>query len=327
MKIAIIGSGISALTVARNLNNAGDVTIFDKSKGIGGRIATRRADRFTFDHGAQYFLIKNNDFESFVSPYIESGVVKRWDAYFKEFEGDKVISERQWNENFAHYVGTPNMNAFCKSLAENFRIIKSTRINSVIKSDEGLKLIGEEKKELGVFDWVISTVPSKQAIDILPEDLNFFNEISSIKMSPCFTLMLGFEKNLNLGFDAAMIHNELISWVSVNSSKPDRRPNDYSLVIQSTNRWADKNLSLDRDFVIKKMISEASNIINRNLNEAVHKEVHGWHFANAPKRDLGVFVDYEMKVAACGDWCMHGRVESAYLSGKETATKVKDALA
>ena len=74
------------------------------------------------------------------------------------------------------------------------------------------------------------------------------------------------------------------------------------------------------------MISEASNIININLNEAVHKEVHGWHFANAPKRDLGVFVDYEMKVAACGDWCMHGRVESAYLSGKETAAKVKDAL-
>ena len=121
MKIAIIGWGISALTAARNLINAGDVTIFDKSEGIGGRIATRRADRFTFDHGAQYFLIKNNDFESFVSPYIESGVVKRWDAYFKEFQGDKVISERQWNENFAHYVGTPNMNAFCKSLAENFK--------------------------------------------------------------------------------------------------------------------------------------------------------------------------------------------------------------
>ena len=124
MKIAIIGSGISALTAARKLNNISDVTIFDKSKGIGGRIATRRADPFVFDHGAQYFLIKNNDFESFVSPYIESGVVKRWDAYFKEFEGCKVISERQWNENFAHYVGTPNMNAFCKSLAENFKIIK-----------------------------------------------------------------------------------------------------------------------------------------------------------------------------------------------------------
>ncbi|MEC7882850.1 MAG: NAD(P)-binding protein [Verrucomicrobiota bacterium] len=327
MKIAIIGSGISALTAARKLNNTADVTIFDKSKGIGGRIATRRADPFVFDHGAQYFLIKNNDFESFVSPFIERGIVKRWDAYFKEFEGGKVIRERQWGQSFAHYVGVPNMNAFCKSLAENLNIIKNSKIHQVIKSDIGLRLVDDKNIELGIFDWVISTVPSKQAIDILPKNLNFIDEISSIKMSPCFTLMLGFENDLNLGFDAAMIHNELISWVSVNSSKPDRKSNYYSLVIQSTNRWADKNLNLDRNFVITKMISEASNIISRDLNKAVHKEVHGWHYANAPKRDLGVYIDYEMKVAACGDWCMHGRVESAYLSGKKTAEKVMEALA
>ena len=94
-------------------------------------------------------MIKNNDFESFVSPYIEKGVVKRWDAYFKEFEGGKVISERQWNESFAHYVGAPNMNAFCKSLAENLKIIKKTRIHQVIKSDNGLKLIDDKDTELG----------------------------------------------------------------------------------------------------------------------------------------------------------------------------------
>ena len=117
MKIAIIGSGISGLAAARTLNKIADITIFEKSRGIGGRIATRRANPFTFDHGAQYFLVKNADFESFVSPYIKSGVVKRWDAYFKEFEECKVISERQWDQSFAHYVGAPSMNAFCKSLS------------------------------------------------------------------------------------------------------------------------------------------------------------------------------------------------------------------
>ena len=71
-------------------------------------------------------------------------------------------------------------------------------------------------------------------------------------MSACFTLMLGFEKNPNLGFDAAMIHNEIISWVSVNSSKPDRNSNNFSLVIQSTNNWADKNLVMEKYAVKKK---------------------------------------------------------------------------
>ena len=322
MKIAIIGSGISGLAAARTLNKIADITIFEKSRGIGGRIATRRANPFTFDHGAQYFLIKNTDFESFVSPYIKSGVVKRWDAYFKEFEGGKVISERQWDQSFAHYVGAPSMNAFCKSLSTDLNIINNTRVHEVVKYNNSLKLIDENQALLGTFDWVLSTIPSKQAVQILPSDSMIIEGISAIKMSACFTLMLGFEKNPNLGFDAAMIHNEIISWVSVNSSKPDRNSNNFSLVIQSTNNWADKNLVMEKYAVKEKMIEEASSILKTDINEAVHKEVHGWHFANASKRDLGVFIDHNMQIAACGDWCMHGRVESAYLSGKELAENV-----
>ncbi len=322
MKIAIIGSGISGLAAARTLKKIADITIFEKSRGIGGRISTRRANPFTFDHGAQYFLVKNADFKSFVSPYIKSGVVKRWDAYFKEFDEGKVISERQWDHSFAHYVGAPSMNAFCKSLSNGLNIINNIRVQEVSNSNNGLKLFDENQGLLGTFDWVLSTIPSKQAIQILPSDSMIIEGISAIKMSACFTLMLGFEKNPNLGFDAAMIHNEIISWVSVNSSKPDRNSNNFSLVIQSTNTWADKNLAMEKNAVKKKMIKEASSILKTDLNEAVHKEVHGWHFANASKRDLGVFIDHNMQIAACGDWCIHGRVESAYLSGKELAENV-----
>ena len=49
-----------------------------------------------------------------------------------------------------------------------------------------------------------------------------------------------------------MIHNEIISWVSVNSSKPDRDSNNFSLVIQSTNKWADKNLVVEKYAVKEK---------------------------------------------------------------------------
>ena len=322
MKIAIIGSGISGLAAARSLSKVAEITIFEKSRGIGGRIATRRANPFTFDHGAQYFSVKNDYFEAFISPYIKSGVVKRWDAYFKEFEEDKVISERKWDQSFPHYVGAPSMNAFCKSLSDGLNIVNNTRVQIVSKSNNGLKLVDENQALLGTFDWVLSTIPSKQAVQVLPSDSMIIKEISTIKMSACFTLMLGFEKNPNLGFEAAMIHNEIISWVSVNSSKPDRNSNNFSLVIQSTNKWADKNLVMEKYSVKKKMIEEASAILKTDINEAVHKEVHGWHFANAPKRDLVVFIDPNMQIAACGDWCMHGRVESAYLSGKEMAGEV-----
>ena len=58
--IAIIGAGLSGLIAARELAKNNDVTIFEKARGVGGRMATRRAnnlkfDGFNFDHGTQYF--------------------------------------------------------------------------------------------------------------------------------------------------------------------------------------------------------------------------------------------------------------------------------
>ena len=42
MKTAVIGAGMAGLTVARTLRMAGyEVTVFDKSKGTGGRLASR----------------------------------------------------------------------------------------------------------------------------------------------------------------------------------------------------------------------------------------------------------------------------------------------
>ena len=66
-KIAIIGSGITGCTLAVNLKEY-DITIFDKSRGVGGRLATRRADNFVFDHGAPFFQIKTKEFYNFLKP-------------------------------------------------------------------------------------------------------------------------------------------------------------------------------------------------------------------------------------------------------------------
>ena len=51
-------------------------------------------------------------------------VVKRWDAYFKEFDEGKVI-RKDSGITVAHYVGAPSMNAFCKSLSDGLNIINN----------------------------------------------------------------------------------------------------------------------------------------------------------------------------------------------------------
>ncbi len=64
-KIAIIGAGLTGLTLANRLNQHAEVTVFEKARGVGGRMTTRHADPFSFDHGAQFFTVRNKRFGQF----------------------------------------------------------------------------------------------------------------------------------------------------------------------------------------------------------------------------------------------------------------------
>ena len=57
--LAIAGSGLSAIFAALTIKSQKNtnVVLFDKARGLGGRLATRRAENGKFDHGAQYFNI------------------------------------------------------------------------------------------------------------------------------------------------------------------------------------------------------------------------------------------------------------------------------
>ena len=91
MKIAIIGAGISAITIAQILKNTARISIFEKSQNVGGRIAVRRADQYEFDHGAQFFIAKNKNFIDFIKPLIKKKIIKQWHARFAEFNSSKIV--------------------------------------------------------------------------------------------------------------------------------------------------------------------------------------------------------------------------------------------
>ena len=109
--VAIIGSGISGLTLAHKLGKHYNCTIFDKSRGVGGRITTRRAPPFQFDHGAQFFKAKSRAFKAFIQPLLDAGVIEPWCGTFAEITKAQSISFRCWDTTQPHYVGVPGMNA------------------------------------------------------------------------------------------------------------------------------------------------------------------------------------------------------------------------
>jgi len=325
-RIAIIGAGMAGLTLANELNAYADVQVYEKSKGFGGRMATRTKNGFHFDHGAQFFISKSNDFKQFLQPYIRQGVVARWDAKFVELTRNKVTYEWQWSHEVPHYVAAPDMSALALAMAENISVKLNARVNKIIKSEQQWQLTDESGNILGCYDWVILAMPAEQVVTLLPEACQFKSEARVKNMKACYSLMLGFEKQLKLDWDAALVKDADISWVCNNQSKPGRAPQS-SLLIHSTNKWADENINMHDDDVADYLIKETSDVIEQNVAIAVHVDLHRWRYANIGKQyGEKSLLDTDNNLAAIGDWCIKGRIESAFLSARDASTKLKTYL-
>lgn len=320
-KIAIIGAGLTGITIAQKLSQRFSVTVFEKSRGVGGRMATRFDDGFEFDHGAQYFTVHSEEFKSFIKPMIEQGVIARWDARFIELNGSEVINKRDWNASYPHYVGNPHMNAVCGFIAADLDVKLNTAIK-VIKPGNKWQLVDDHDNDLGMYDWVIVTAPAEQASMLMPDDFQFKQAMMAIKMIGCYSVMLGFEFNPIQDFDAALVNRSDISWISVNSSKPNR-PHQPTLLVHSSNEWAEANMNMDLDAATEHLCKELTRVAGVTVNMAKHVRGHRWRYANVNKQpNENGLIDFERQLAACGDWCLQGRVESAFLVGERVANQI-----
>jgi len=322
-RIAVIGAGLSGLVVARELQVDHAVTVFEKSRGVGGRMATRYENGFEFDHGAQFFTARTSNFRQYLQPLIERGIVTSWQARFAELQRGEMVSQRDWDDTCPHYVGAPRMNEIGKVLAENLDVRRNTTVSKLERESGAWSLSDSGGADLGLFDWVVLTVPAAQAAALAPAGSRLSRLAGSVKMQACLALLLGFDIPLSLPWQAALVRGAAISWVSVNSSKPGR-PDPFSLVVHSTNAFADDNIDDDGDDLAARMLAETSEVVGVNADTATLLRLQRWRYANVARRNgADFFVDETMRLAACGDWFRRGRVEEAFTSGFGLAQRLK----
>jgi len=333
-RIAIIGAGMAGLTLAHQLKHKAEVTVFEKSRGVSGRLATRRLGEYEFDHGAQFFTARSEAFEQFIAPFIEQGVIAEWQPRVLTLEAGEKPYRRDWFE--PHYVAVPRMNSFAKALAADLDIQLEITISTLSAMPNGQwQLHTLEEKLPQVFDWVISTAPASQSIALLDQHLSELstditsdtaNTLQDVQMAPCFTLMLGFEQALKLPFQAARAKNASIEWIMVNSSKPGRTE-PFTLVIQSSNSWARENLERDLDWVNQAMLTDLEQLLGEPLPAVDVESLHRWRYSRVEQAlEREAVLDWEKGLAACGDWCLSGRVEGAFLSANSLARQLEHSL-
>lgn len=322
-RVAVIGAGLSGLVAARELRTSSEVTVFEKSRGYCGRMATRYGGDFEFDHGAQFFTARSAEFQEFLEPLIAQGVVANWRARFAELHRHTVTATTDWDDAYPHYVGAPRMNAIGKYLADGLIVWQNTTVAQLEREADSWSLADSDGNALGRFDWVVCAVPAAQAADLVPAGSHLKRHAAEVPMHACYALMLGFDRPLALPWQAALVKGADISWISVNSSKP-QRPERFTLVAHSTNTYADANLDTRLPAVQDHLLAEVSEVAGFDCEQASFCQLQRWRYANVDKQPgPACLVDAEMRLAGCGDWFRHGRVEAAFLSGWEVAAKLR----
>jgi len=310
MKIAIVGSGLSGLACADQLVAAGhSVRLFDKARGPGGRMSTRRVDttagQVSFDHGAQYFTARDPAFRQQVDHWQAIGAAARWPAAGPEA-----------------WVGVPAMNAPVRALAAGHDVAWSTRVERLARpADDGWHLQGEGEAMAGPFDALVLAIPAEQAAALLaPWDTDFHGIATGAVSAPCWTLMLAFAEPL--GTDRLTIRDDaVIGWAARNSDKTGRSGPD-AWVIQASAAWSAEHLEDGQDHVAAALSTRFAGLLGISLPEPLVASAHRWRYARPGRADHQALYDRDMKIGLCGDWLIGPRVECAWLSGTALARQM-----
>lgn len=324
MKIAIIGAGLSGIVAAKTLNETlghkADIQIFEKSRGAGGRMSTRRADDFEFDHGAQYFTAKDPAFITAVNAAIAKGYIAPWRGKAKYLKTGSLEKDTGGDR----FVSSPRMNSWIKAMTHGLTLHISSRVTKLIKDGAVWTLELDGGKQHAGFDAVICAAPSPQAQALLaPTGFKELHAIKNTKMDACFAVMLGFKTALDLPWDTLRSLDGAASWIAVNSAKPNRPKGLTTLMIHSGPNWSNANVDNDKLRLQAQIIDAASELTGLDLTTADYRTIHRWLYAAVSEgAGLPCLSDSSLKISACGDWCLGGRVEGAWLSGKAAAEQV-----
>jgi predicted NAD/FAD-dependent oxidoreductase len=320
MRIAVVGAGLAGLTLARRLRGVADVTVFEKSKGLGGRMAERRRGDFRFDHGAQYFTARDSAFLQLNDEMTRLGAAALWSAEIDDRRpGAQPSSE-------ARYVGAPGMNGLARALGGDADIRLQADVAGLRRDGHRWQLIDKTSASLGAFDWVISTAPAPQTARIMPMEFSAHERLAAVRMSGCFTLMIGLDHSPGLNAAAIRAHHPVIGWIALNSSKPGRQ-GPACLVVHSRNDWADAHLEEDRAWITSELLAGVAELTGEDFSSSPHLDLHRWRYANV-ETPLGApfLMDAELGLAAAGDWCLGGRVECAFQSASRLSQAIAEQL-
>ena len=293
MKIAIIGAGFSGCNLYNNLKEKyEDITIFEKSRGVGGRLSTKYVDDKFIDHATSSLIPITDDLKMFCLDLAKNGVVK---AKYDEF------------------IPKNGINQICKFLIDEKDLIKNTKIAKAQNIDNKWILEDKNYNIYEGFDLLFITIPAPQILQMKIELQNDFKEkLSHIKYDSIFSLILHSNKDIKL--DKSLLYENPDIKNIINNSIKYLYKDFSSYIIHSTKEFA--------NCINEKSKEEICEIFLDNFDDETKEKFerftiipHLWKYAFAKTSlDMPYFLNEEKNLGICGDYFNHSNMEAALLS-------------
>ncbi len=318
--VAVVGAGLASLAFATELQrNGAAVRIFERERGAGGRAASRRAGGYRFDHGAQYFTVRDPAFAAPVASWESAGVAAEWAGTIVSLEAGRSTPEERRPRRL---VGVNRMRAIAGHLAQPLDVAFRAEVAGVSRAGERWTLAGPTGASLGTYDRLVLALPAPQIETILELPAPLLEAVHRVRMAPSWTLMMAFDRPLSLAFDGAFVHGSPLSWIARDSSKPGRKRNE-TWVAHASADWSTANLEMAPREIIPLLLSAFQDATGLAGCDPAFAIAHRWRYSNPTVTlDERFLFDAEAGVGVCGDWCGGPRVEGAYLSGLALAGRL-----
>lgn len=310
-KVAVIGAGMAGITAARSLKAAGHtVQVFEKSRGSGGRLASKRSEMGRINLGAQTFTSADPLFLDELHIWQHAGWVQQHN-----------------HAGQSHWAGMPYMSALTRNLLSEIDTLFACEIRTVSHHSDGWLLHDQHNQSHGPFQQLIVAIPAPQASTLLSSCAQgIAQQAAKIEMQPTWIVALGFKQPIAQPEPLELFNNTVIAEVTHTALSTEHPMQSW--VLRSSVKWSIEHLEEDHQYVIQALRTAFASVLGRPLPEHDSAFAHRWRYAlGARQQPATVLSDPQRGLYIAGDWCGNGDVYSAWHSGKQAARQLLERIA
>ncbi|WP_341503040.1 FAD-dependent oxidoreductase [Gallaecimonas sp. GXIMD4217] len=313
------------MSAGRLLHGQGhQVSLFEKSRGTGGRMVSRRTPWGSFDLGAQYFTARHPRFIDELGNWQALGIAGEWHMTPYQLSLDQLHPSPDVTSRF---VGQPHMSVITRRLADSLEVHFNEQIVACHVRDQRWWLETVQGEARGPFDGLLVTTPAQQSVPLLQASPRLALAARQVKMLPCWAVGLAFAEPLDTIIKAAFVTDDCLEWLAEDSSKPQRMSHPQCWVLHATSEWSREFMEAEPEDVVSMLGERFFELLRLTPTEPMAGFAHRWRFARpAESHGSRILFDTSLKLGAGGDWSHGGRMEGAYLAGLDLAERMLQQL-